>query len=182
MASGVRALLVIDGINESDGQTLWSPHLAAFLVEAEKHPWVSVVLSCRTTYLEGTIPPSVTENRLPRLEHEGFSTADAERYLEMRGITSPEAPWSLEEFRTPLFLKTLCDGLVLNGQTTLPRGSTGLTEIFAVYRQAVVDSLTRDMKLNGADDDGWQLDWRPRQGRPPTRDFRLRLTTTAYLA
>lgn len=150
MASGVRALFVIDGINERDGQTLWSTHLAAFLVEVERHPWVSVVLSCRTTFLEGAIPVSVTEDRLPRLEHEGFSSADAERYLEMRGISSPEAPWPLEEFRTPLFLKTLCDGLQLNGQTTLPRGSSGLTEIFAVYRQAVVDSLARDMKLTRA--------------------------------
>lgn len=148
IASGVRALLVIDGINERDGQTLWSIHLGAFLVEVEKHPWISLVLSCRTTYLDSTIPTSITESRLPRLEHHGFSPADADRYLGIRGIMSPEAPWPLEEFQTPLFLKTLCDGLVLVGQNTLPRGSNGLTQIFSVYSQAVVTTLIRDMRLN----------------------------------
>lgn len=148
IAFGVRALVVVDGINERGGQAIWSTRLAGFLHDVEAYPWISVVLSCRTTYVDSVIPPELDETVLPRIEHMGFSVADAERYLDMRGVTTLDAPWPLAEFNTPLFLKTLCDGLVKTGQTTLPRGSQGVTRIFALYADAVIDTVRRDLNLN----------------------------------
>lgn len=147
--AGVRAMLVIDGLNERDGQALWSSHLSTFLADVESYPWISVIVSCRSTYLENTIPDTLGEDELPRLEHQGFSVADATHYLSMRGISSLAAPWPLEEFQTPLFLKTLCDGLLLNGETALPKGASGLTTIFDLYAKAVIGKITGDMNLNG---------------------------------
>lgn len=147
-AAGVRALLVIDGINERDGQAIWSTHLAAFLSDAERYDWITIILSCRTTYMRQTVPDGILAAYLPRLEHEGFSIADAEHYLALRGISMPEAPWPLEEFRTPLFLRTLCDGLIADGKTTLPKGSNGLSAIFSLYAEAITRSVTRELKLN----------------------------------
>jgi len=146
-AAGVRALVAIDGLNERGGQTLWSARLAGFLHDVQAYPWISVVLSCRTTYLDATIPAELDETALPRLEHTGFSISDAARYLDMRGVTTLDAPWPLAEFDTPLFLKTLCDGLALSGGTTLPRGSQGISTIFALYAKAVAGAVQRDMDL-----------------------------------
>ncbi|QRE76828.1 hypothetical protein [Methylobacterium aquaticum] len=146
-AAGVRALVAIDGINERGGQTLWSSRLAGFLHDVQPYPWISVVLSCRTTYLDATIPVELDEAILPRLEHTGFSISDAARYLDMRGVTTLDAPWPLAEFDTPLFLKTLCDGLALSGGTTLPKGSQGISTIFDLYAKAVAGAVQRDMEL-----------------------------------
>lgn len=147
-ALGVRALVVVDGINERGGQAIWSVRLAGFLHDVAPYPWISLVLSCRTTYLDAVVPAELDDTVLPRLEHTGFSTADAERYLDMRGVTTLDAPWPLAEFDTPLFLKTLCDGLVLTGQTTLPRGSQGVSTIFLLYAKAVANAVRRDLNLN----------------------------------
>ena len=146
-AVGVRALVVVDGLNERDGQALWSARLATFLHDVEAFPHISVVLSCRTTYVETTIPPDLNPTTLPRLEHVGFSITDAARYLDLRGVTTLDAPWPLAEFDTPLFLKTLCDGLALAGQTTLPKGSQGVSSIFSLYAKAVAGAVERDMGL-----------------------------------
>ncbi|MDT8332904.1 AAA family ATPase [Roseomonas gilardii] len=146
-AVGVRASVVIDGINERGGQTLWSARLAGFLHDVEPYSWISVVLSCRTTYLSSTIPAELDEAALPRLEHTGFSTSDAARYLDMRRVTTLDAPWPMAEFDTPLFLKTLCDGLALSGGTTLPKGSQGISTIFDLYAKAVAAAVQRDMEL-----------------------------------
>lgn len=146
-AAGVRALVAIDGINERGGQALWLGRLAGFLHDVQAYPWISVVLSCRTTYLDATIPAELDEATLPTLEHTGFSTSDAARYLDMRGVTSLDAPWPLAEFDTPLFLKTLCDGLALSGRMALPRGSQGISSIFDLYAKAVAGAVQRDMEL-----------------------------------
>jgi hypothetical protein len=147
-AQGVRALVVIDGINEHDGQRIWSRRLASFLHDAERYRSVSVVLSCRTTYIDVTVPPELDEKRLPRLEHRGFSSADAEKFLDLNGVTSLVAPWPLAEFDTPLFLKTLCDGLKRAGQSVLPRGSSGVSKIFDLYAAAVAEDVELSMGLN----------------------------------
>lgn len=146
-AAGVRAFVVVDGLNERDGQALWSARLPTFLHDVEAFPYISVVLSCRTTYVETTIPSELDENVLPRLEHAGFSVSDAARYLDLRGVTTLDAPWPLAEFDTPLFLKTLCDGLAFSGQTTLPKGSQGVSSIFNLYAQAVAGAVERELGL-----------------------------------
>ncbi|MBW4652277.1 MAG: hypothetical protein KME20_04400 [Kaiparowitsia implicata GSE-PSE-MK54-09C] len=147
-AAGVRALVVVDGINERGRQAMWSARLAGFLHDARPYPWISVVLSCRSTYLDVAIPPELDEADLPRLDHPGFSTSDAARYLDMRGVMTLDAPWPLSEFDTPLFLKTLCDGLALTGRPELPRGSQGISAIFGIYSRAIADKIQRDMDLN----------------------------------
>lgn len=146
-AAGVRALVVVDGLNERDGQALWSARLPTFLHDVEAFPHISVVLSCRTTYVDATIPSELDETLVPRLEHAGFSVSDAARYLDMRGVTTLDAPWPMAEFDTPLFLKTLCDGLAFSGKTTLPKGSQGVSSIFNLYANAVAGAVEREMGL-----------------------------------
>ena len=46
-----RALLIIDAINEGEGESIWKVHLAAFLARLRRSPWIGVVLSVRTPLL-----------------------------------------------------------------------------------------------------------------------------------
>jgi hypothetical protein len=51
-AAETRALLAIDAINEGPARHWWPEQLAEFLVEAQRYPYVSVVLTCRDTFVD----------------------------------------------------------------------------------------------------------------------------------
>lgn len=150
-AAGVRAIICIDAINERHGTDIWPDRLAAFLKMAEPFPHVSIVLSCRSTYVQHVVPDSLDEDRLARVHHQGFAERGGEAanvYLAKRGIVRPGAPNLIPEFQNPLFLKTCCDFIEKDGKKELPRGLRGVSAIFNFYNQAVVRAVTRRMKLD----------------------------------
>lgn len=137
-AAGVRALLAIDAINEKNGQSIWPERLAGLVHDVGHFEWISLVLSCRSTYERLVIPDELDETKLPRIEHEGFTIRQARQYLKKRGISLAEEPNPVEEFETPLFLRICCDALELGGQALLTAGLGGVTAIFKLYNDAVV--------------------------------------------
>ena len=150
-AAGARTLLCIDALNERHGVDVWPERLSAFLKYVEPFPRVRVVLSCRSTYVPYVIPETLDSDKLVHVEHEGFAGDGGEAastYLDMRGIVRPGAPNIVPEFQNPLFLKTCCDALDAGGETELPKGLRGVTSIFDFYKEALVKSLSRRMKLD----------------------------------
>ncbi|HTU12637.1 MAG TPA: hypothetical protein VMG08_17240 [Allosphingosinicella sp.] len=150
-ASGVRAVVCVDAINERHGPDIWPERLAAFLKTAEPFPRVGVVLSCRTTYVAHVVPDAIEENQLSTVVHQGFFGRGGEAailYLAKRGIVRPGAPNLVPEFLNPLFLKTCCDFLDREGKNELPRGLRGVSAIFGFYNHAVARAVTRRMKLD----------------------------------
>lgn len=146
-AAGVRTLIAIDALNEKNGQAIWPERLAGLLHDIEQFPWIAVVLSCRTTYLELVIPDTLDAATLPQIEHRGFSVGEVRAYLRQRGMTLPETPLQVAEFRTPLFLRLYCDALEFEGETLLARGLGGVTDIFRAYTDAVVRRVHRHLKV-----------------------------------
>ncbi|MBB6187556.1 AAA family ATPase [Rhodanobacter sp. MP7CTX1] len=144
-AARVCILIAIDALNEKNGQTIWPDRLAEVLHDTEQFPWIAVVLSCRTTYLEVVIPQSLDATKLPRIEHRGFSIGAVRSYLKQRGVTLPEAPLQADELRTPLFLRIYCDALEIEGEALLARGLGSVTDIFRAYSDAVVRKVHREM-------------------------------------
>ena len=150
-AAGARALLCIDALNERHGVKVWRERLAAFLRDVEPFPRVRVVLSCRSTYVCYVIPDGLAADKLARVKHEGFAGDGGEAastYLDMRGIVRPGVPNMVPEFQNPLFLKTCCDALDAAGKTELPKGLRGVTAIFDFYKEALVTTLNRRMRLD----------------------------------
>lgn len=150
-AAGGRVLVMIDALNEKHGLDIWPGHLAGMFKDIERYPHIALVLSCRTPWLSHIIPPELTEERLPRIEHHGFSEHGGEaarQYLRLRGITRPGAPNMLPEFNNPLFLKTCCDALKKDGKRTLPKGLRGVTSVFDFYTDAVARHINTNLKLN----------------------------------
>ena len=111
-ASGQRALLLIDAMNENNGPALWPDHLAAFLTLARRYPWIGVVLSVRTTARSVLVPDHIRESDLFPVEHEGFRAAPVEAltaFFAYYRLPLPAAPLGLyQELSNPLLLRLYC--------------------------------------------------------------------------
>ena len=145
-AFGTRTLIVIDAINEGLHREDWHNHIIGFLSDVSKFSNVAILLSCRSTYLKYILPDNINENRLVRIEHLGFQGHEhraAEKYLSQQGISKPSAPILAPEFTNPLFLKTCCQALKANRQTTFPKGLHGITRLFDFYIQSVEKIVAR---------------------------------------
>ena len=149
-ATGVRALVIIDAVNEGAGRLLWPNHMAAFLRYLERSPWIGVVVSVRTPY-EGFILPPVVYGRALVLTHEGFESHvyDATKtFFNYYGLELPSTPLLAPEFRSPLFLKTLCRGLAERGEARLSRGFHGISAMFTLYLEVVNQRLVRELDFH----------------------------------
>lgn len=150
-AVGVRAIICIDAINERNGIDVWPSRLSSFLKEAEPFSNVAIVLSCRSTFVPYVIPEGIPDTSLHRVHHAGFAGRASEAakvYLDKRRIVRPGAPNLVPEFENPLFLKTCCDYLEKEGKHELPRGLTGVSQIFGFYADAITRALNQRMRLD----------------------------------
>lgn len=138
-ATGSRALFIIDAINEGAGHEIWPQHLASLLAQLGASPWVGVVLSVRTPYVDRIIPTEVKSSAY-ELPHEGFkgnTYAAVERFCEHYGLDFPATPLLRPDFDSPLFLKTLCEGLSHRRLRRIPVGSEGISAVLGRYLDAV---------------------------------------------
>jgi hypothetical protein len=148
--AGRRLLFIVDAINEGAGTRLWPTHLLPFLERVAASPWIGVVLSVRSTYADDLLPEAVLA-RAVCLEHHGFEDVefDATRtFFEHYGIDLPSTPLLAPEFRNPLYLKTLCQGLQAAGQSRLPRGFHGVVGAFDLYLSGVNAKLARELDFD----------------------------------
>lgn len=146
-ALGGRALLMVDALNEKNGLSIWPDHLASFRHKISKFDNISLVLSCRTTYMDMIIDDDQYKDIIPRIKHHGFSRNNAREYLTKRNITLGEEPNAVEELKNPLFLRICCDALQSSDNALLANNLGSVTEIFRLYRDAVVKSVNRQLGL-----------------------------------
>lgn len=149
-SAGRRLLFVVDAINEGAGTRLWPTHLSPFLERMAASPWIGVVLSVRSSYADDLLPEAAFD-RAVCVEHHGFEDVefDATRtFFEHYGIDLPSTPLLAPEFRNPLYLKTLCQGLQAAGQSRLPRGFHGVVGAFDLYLSGVNAKLARELDFD----------------------------------
>lgn len=152
-ASKTRALVIVDALNEGNGRNIWPFHLASFLARLEKSPWIGVILSVRSSYADLLVEENVRQ-RSTAITHHGFQGQeyDATRiFFSYYGLESPSFPILRPEFSNPLFLKTLCEGLKDKGETTIPRGYQGITDVFGLYLDNVNRRLAMRLDYNPGD-------------------------------
>ena len=76
--------------------------------------------------------------------HRGFADdtyAALERFCEHYGLDFPATPLLRPEFDSPLFLKTLCQGLNHRGVRRIPVGAEGVSRVFEGYIDAIDTEL-----------------------------------------
>lgn len=145
-----RLLLLIDALNEGNGRAIWPGNLASFLAQAVRSPWVGVVLSVRSSYVEALVPAELRAQAYP-VVHRGFAGLEydaTKSFFLHYDLELPSTPLLAPEFRNPLFLKTLCKGLKLTKQRRLPRGFHGITTAFALYLEGVNGMLADRLDYN----------------------------------
>lgn len=152
-AAETRALLAIDAINEGPARHWWPEQLAEFLVEAQRYPYVSVVLTCRDTFVDRMVGPSAANtlaSHWARGVVKGFEDSTGElarRYLNTRGVAGWLGMRPSPESTNPLFLRTCCDAVIAAGGNELPRGLEGITAMFSFYKKEVASSVSRKLGL-----------------------------------
>ena len=149
-ATGCRALVLIDALNEGTGRAIWPNHLAAFLSHLERSKWIATCLSIRSSYLELVIPEELRLS-IVQVTHLGFTDHEydaTKTYFDHYNLELPSTPLLAPEFRNPFFLKTLCRGLNLSGKQRLPRGFHGITSIFNLFLGAINDRLSKGLNFN----------------------------------
>ena len=149
-ASDCRALVIIDALNEGNGRKIWPTHLSSFLARLEKSPWIGVVLSVRSSYEEYVIPEDERQ-RAVSVTHYGFDDHEynaVKTFFEHYGLEFPSAPVLQPEFRNPLFLKTLCEGLRESGERRIPKGFHGITAAFDLYLKSINARLAKPEALD----------------------------------
>ena len=147
-ASGSRALIVIDALNEGAHREDWHSYISSFLTDVAEYKNIAVLLSCRSTYLRYILPDDsvLHADRLVRIEHPGFRGHEhraAERYLSQQGISKPSSPMLAPEFTNPLFLKTCCKALKASQKTAFPKGFNGITRLFEFYVQSIEETVAK---------------------------------------
>ena len=168
-ANATNTLIIIDAINEGGGRDDWYDQVARFAVVLSDYPHLSLVLSCRNTFLNYMIPADIGADRLVRIEHHGFRGYEhraAAKYLSQQGIAKPSAPITAPEFSNPLFIKTCCKALKARGETVFPKGLQGINILFDFY----VNSIEYNISLKK----------RYRPGETVVRDVLLQFASHLY--
>ena len=152
-ASGSRALVLVDALNEGNGRRIWPDNLSSFLLRLEKSPWIGVVVSVRSSYEDVVIPEDVRDKAV-HLTHYGFGDQvydAALAYFSYYEIEFPSAPLLQPEFSNPLFLKTICKGLHDRGEKRIPRGFQGITAVFELYLESINSRLAKVLDYDPKD-------------------------------
>lgn len=148
--TGKRILIFIDAINEGNGNIFWNDNINSFVGEIKQFEWLGLVMSVRTTYKSLTISDeNVERNNFEVHEHIGFQNVELEAvnlFYDYYNIERPSSPNLNPEFKNPLFLKLLCEGLKKNGLTKVPVGFNGISNILNFFVEGVNKSLASPKK------------------------------------
>lgn len=150
--TGKRVLIFIDAINEGNGNKFWNDNINSFVDEIKHFEWLGLVMSVRTAYKSVTISDaSVKRNNFEVHEHIGFQNVELEAvnlFYDYYSIERPSSPNLNPEFKNPLFLKLLCEGLKKNGLTKVPVGFNGISNILNFLVEGVNKSLASPKKYS----------------------------------
>lgn len=141
-ASGSRALLIVDAINESERSERWTDTVQALRTKVARFRHTGLVLSCRTEFVDVVV--GTTE--LPTAEHYGFEEVieDAvRRFAAEYSLDAPTFPILNPEFGNPLFLRLTCEALATLGTSRFDLGTAGLTTVCDAFIEATNLRLSR---------------------------------------
>lgn len=106
-----RVLMVVDGINEGVGLSLWENHLLNFLNEIQPYQNIGLIVSVRTTGGDSWIDRFIREEGFPSYKHLGFerNVSGAVEYM-FKSFSVPLPVWPVmnNEFKNPMLLTLFC--------------------------------------------------------------------------
>lgn len=149
-ASGRRAVLLIDALNESGDPGIWATELADMRRRLTVGGWAALAVSCRSTYLDMVEPPGGPDRGFVWVEHHGYQGREfeaVEQIFALHGLEQPRVPLLLPEFSNPLFLKLYCEGL--KDERNPPEGAGQLSAIFERFVRRRGKRVEKRLGLDG---------------------------------
>ena len=147
-STGHRLIIYIDAINEGHGLNIWQRDIRSFIDSIRQHPWLGLVMSIRSSYIEAILPwDEFRPDYCVRAWHHGFghNTQKAvQLYFKEYDILYPSVPLLNPEFRNPLFLHLFCEGMKNNGYRKIPDGIKGITSVMNLFFDGVEKSIRKD--------------------------------------
>jgi hypothetical protein len=147
---GSRVLVLIDAMNEGEGPRFWYKYFAGMLTTVKRYPWIGLGVTVRTSYEDLVIPANLPGDTFAKEEHRGFTDIEYQAvqiFFAHYGIKQ-FVPLLTPEFRNPLFLKLLCEGLKNKGLTAIPAGLQGLTAIFEFFVDSVNERISKRLNID----------------------------------
>ncbi|MBK8546947.1 MAG: hypothetical protein IPL63_06070 [Saprospiraceae bacterium] len=145
---GERFIFAIDALNEGNGRNIWPVYLASFIDEFKNYPYIGLVLSIRSTYLNVILPEAkFNNNEIVKIEHRGFQGMGLKalsHFCKCFNLNQPVLPLLSPEFTNPQFLLLTCKTLKMLGRNDFPRGMQGISKLYKDYTVAV----TQKFRLN----------------------------------
>nr|BDT35626.1 ATP-binding protein [Myxococcus sp. MH1] len=145
-ASGHRALLVIDALNEHgrDVHRMWRQNLAGMRATVRRYPNVSLAISVRTFFEEAVLPEALRVG--PHLvNHRGFAGRETDavtRFFAAFQLPPPRTPLLLPEYSNPLFLLLYCEAMrarTLAGEAPVVHGFIDVLDAWLSAKAKHVD-------------------------------------------
>lgn len=143
-AHNQRVLIAIDALNEGDGVAIWVKYLAGLESEIRQFPWIALVVSVRTDYMDEIVPEKCHESMIC-IEHHGFDESfefACERFFEYYGLDFG-IPIFNNEFNNPLFLKLFCESCKDDGY---PQSLPSLPKVIDGYIEHTNNKLYRHFR------------------------------------
>lgn len=113
---------------------------------------MGLVVSVRSNYLESIIPTEgLGDGYFIQETHRGFEDYEFEAtnlFFKTFEIVAPAIPDLNPEFQNPLFLLLFCEGLKNSGNSTIPDGLSGITNIFNFYINSINTRLSKPNYLD----------------------------------
>jgi hypothetical protein len=143
-ATSVPALICIDALNETPNRNLWRNGVLDFTAELHANDQVKLLVSCRSDYLEQTLPAALREHSVPGwafADHHGLGVDVFEafpKYVAAYNVRWRGLPPLVEEFRNPLFLRVFCEAYASQAPE---EGSLSLGTILGHYARRKAELL-----------------------------------------
>ena len=160
-ASGHRALVVIDALNEhgADVHRMWKHRLPGMVKKFSRYPGVAFIISIRSPMEQVILPRSLSTG--PHvIHHMGFAGHEGDAlasFLQSFKLPPPQSPLLLPEYSNPLFLVLYCETLKAREARGVPTALNGFA--------AVLDAWLDEAEVRSSERMGTDPEDRPlRQG------------------
>lgn len=107
------AIVFLDALNEGEGVDFWENYLYGMIEELREYPYVSLVLSIRSTYCkENMLKCLIEENNFAKIEFTGFTDVNkaVAQFFAYYNVPYTINTSIMAQYRNPLFLKVYCMG------------------------------------------------------------------------
>lgn len=152
--TGHRIIIFIDAINEGHGLTIWQNNIRSFINKIRQHPWLGLVLSIRTSYIDAILPcDEFKHDYCVRAKHFGFGNnthSAVQLYFKEYDILYPSVPLLNPEFRNPLFLHLFCEGMKNNGYRKIPNGIKGISSVMRMFFDGIEKNIRKEKQYSSS--------------------------------